>query len=149
MRIWLPIIALIFGVHASAAGVEVAVAHSKALDEPRGWVIEFAQQSDDDLDCEDFETQEEAQAVLDEDPEDPHNLDPNRDGIACALLPSAADQEAAAADDVAAAQEADTGDQTPEERRAARRAARQQNEDGQATEEETAAVTCADFETVE
>ena len=63
MRIWLPIIALIFGVHASAAGVEVAVAHSKALDEPRGWVIEFAQQSDDDLDCEDFETQEEAQAM--------------------------------------------------------------------------------------
>jgi hypothetical protein len=45
----------------------------------------------DDLDCEDFETQEEAQAVLDEDPTDPNNLDPNRDGTACGLLPSADD----------------------------------------------------------
>ena len=53
------------------------------------------------------------------------------------------------ADDAAAADESDTSNQTPEERRAARRAARQQDEDGQATGDETAAVTCADFETAE
>lgn len=45
----------------------------------------------DDLDCIDFTTREEAQAALDAEPNDPHNLDPNGDGIACALLPSAAD----------------------------------------------------------
>ena len=48
--------------------------------------------ADADLDCIDFATQEEAQAVLEEDLSDPNNLDPNGDGIACALLPSAADQ---------------------------------------------------------
>jgi hypothetical protein len=150
MRIWIVFFALVSGIYASAVGVDVALADSGPYDEPQGWHVQFAQQADD-LDCEDFETQEEAQAVLDEDDADPHNLDPNLDGIACALLPSSADQEAAAADDAAAAQDADTGDQTAEERRAARRAARQQNqgEDGQATEEETAAVTCADFETAE
>lgn len=42
-----------------------------------------------DLDCVDFATQEEAQAVLDADPADPNNLDPNHDGIACSLLPHA------------------------------------------------------------
>ena len=41
-----------------------------------------------DMDCVDFTYQEEAQAVLDADPNDPFNLDPNFDGIACALLPS-------------------------------------------------------------
>ena len=45
----------------------------------------------EDLDCVDFATQEEAQAVLDEDPGDPNNLDPNGDGFACSLLPSAAE----------------------------------------------------------
>src|SRR5687767_5459090 len=150
MRIWIVVLVLVPSMYASAVGFDVALADSGPFDAPQGWDVRFAQQADD-LDCEDFETQEEAQAVLDEDDADPHNLDPNRDGIACALLPSSADQEAAAADDAAAAQDADTGDQTAEERRAARRAARQQNqeEDGQATEEETDAVTCADFETAE
>jgi hypothetical protein len=50
----------------------------------------------DDLDCEDFQTQEEAQAVLDADPSDPNNLDPNGDGIACGLLPSAVNREQSA-----------------------------------------------------
>lgn len=148
MRIWIVFLALVSGIYASTVGIDVALAGSDAYDEPRSGAVRYVQQADD-LDCEDFETQEEAQAVLDEDDADPHNLDPNRDGIACALLPSSADQEAAAADDAAAAQDADTGNQTPEERRAARRAARQQNEEGQATEEETDAVTCADFETAE
>lgn len=41
-----------------------------------------------DLDCADFATQEEAQAVLDADPSDPHGLDGEGDGIACESLPS-------------------------------------------------------------
>jgi hypothetical protein len=116
-------------------------------DGPGRFVIQLAQA--DDFDCEDFETQEEAQAVLDEDAADPNNLDPNRDGIACALLPSADDPEADPGDDAAAAQDADAGNQTQEERRAERRAARQQDEEGTPTGEETATVTCADFETQE
>ena len=52
-----------------------------------GWT--GAAGAQDDLDCVDFETQEEAQAELEADPSDPNNLDPNGDGIACALLPSA------------------------------------------------------------
>lgn len=43
----------------------------------------------EDLDCDDFTWQEEAQAVLDADPSDPHDLDGNDDdGIACESLPS-------------------------------------------------------------
>jgi LPXTG-motif cell wall-anchored protein len=45
----------------------------------------FAQE---DLDCGDFATQEEAQAVYDQDPSDPHGLDADDDGIACETLPS-------------------------------------------------------------
>jgi hypothetical protein len=147
MRISIAFLALVLGIYGSTVHVDVALGRSNASDEPRGRVLRFAQQVDD-LDCQDFETQEEAQAVLDEDSADPHNLDPNRDGIACALLPSSADQEAAAADEVAP-QEAGTGNQTAEERRAARRAARQQDQEGLATEEGIDAVTCADFETAE
>lgn len=45
--------------------------------------------AEDDLNClEDFDTQEEAQAVLDADPSDPHDLDRDGDGIACESLPS-------------------------------------------------------------
>jgi micrococcal nuclease len=40
-----------------------------------------------DLDCKDFRTQREAQAVLDADPSDPHRLDRDKDGIACESLP--------------------------------------------------------------
>ena len=42
----------------------------------------------EDLDCEDFAFQEDAQAVYDQTPGDPYNLDPSGDGFACALLPS-------------------------------------------------------------
>ncbi len=41
-----------------------------------------------DLDCDDFATQEEAQANLDADPSDPNNLDTDDDGNACENLPS-------------------------------------------------------------
>jgi endonuclease YncB( thermonuclease family) len=40
-----------------------------------------------DCDCSDFETQIEAQRVLDSAEGDPHNLDRNGDGIACESLP--------------------------------------------------------------
>jgi hypothetical protein len=38
------------------------------------------------LDCDDFETQAEAQAELEADPSDPNNLDFDDDGIACEEL---------------------------------------------------------------
>src|SRR5215207_7343690 len=41
-----------------------------------------------DLDCADFDSQEEAQAVLERDPSDPNYLDGEGDGIACESLPS-------------------------------------------------------------
>jgi len=41
-----------------------------------------------DLDCADFEFQEDAQAVLDQDPSDPNGLDGDGDGVACEELPS-------------------------------------------------------------
>jgi hypothetical protein len=40
-----------------------------------------------DLDCADFQFQEDAQAVLDQDPSDPNNLDADHDGVACEELP--------------------------------------------------------------
>ena len=51
-----------------------------------------------DLDCSDFATQAEAQAVYNQDPSDPHGLDGDNDGIACEALPggtpgSAGDQD--------------------------------------------------------
>lgn len=41
----------------------------------------------EDLDCGDFTTQEQAQAVLDSDQSDPNGLDGDNDGIACESLP--------------------------------------------------------------
>ncbi|HYH32323.1 MAG TPA: excalibur calcium-binding domain-containing protein [Pseudonocardia sp.] len=59
----------------------------------------------EDLNCSDFEYQEEAQAVLDADPSDPHRLDGGTggaaDGVACESLPSRGDD----ADDADAAEE--------------------------------------------
>jgi Excalibur calcium-binding domain len=43
----------------------------------------------EDLNCDDFDTWEEAQAILDENPDDPHGLDHDNDGIACESLPGA------------------------------------------------------------
>src|SRR5829696_9753149 len=126
--------ALALGIAVSLWGSDVSFARVGDPDSPARSVIQLAQA--DDLDCADFQTQEEAQAVLDEDPADPNDLDPNQDGIACALLPSREDQ-ASDPGDAAAAQDADAGNQTAEERRAARKAARQQNQDGGATEEAT------------
>jgi hypothetical protein len=41
-----------------------------------------------DLNCSDFATQQEAQAVYDANPSDPNNLDTDNDGIACESLAS-------------------------------------------------------------
>jgi excalibur calcium-binding domain-containing protein len=40
-----------------------------------------------DLDCEDFTTQAEAQAVYNQNPSDPNGLDRDKDGKACEALP--------------------------------------------------------------
>ena len=40
-----------------------------------------------DLDCSDFDTQAQAQRVLESQPGDPHRLDGNGDGEACESLP--------------------------------------------------------------
>ena len=45
----------------------------------------------DTRNCDDFTFQEEAQAVLDQDPDDPNGLDSDNDGIACEDLPSRGD----------------------------------------------------------
>lgn len=54
-----------------------------------------AQESSDLYDCSDFDTQEEAQAVYDQDTSDPYGLDEDDpqpdDGIACEALPSSTD----------------------------------------------------------
>ena len=42
---------------------------------------------DGDYNCSDFETQEQAQKVLNQDPSDPHNLDGEGDGTPCESLP--------------------------------------------------------------
>jgi hypothetical protein len=102
----------------------------------------------DDLDCEDFSSQEEAQAVFDDDPSDPNNLDPNKDGIACALLPAAEDSSVAFAQDAADANTNETDD------RAARKAARQAQSEQDATagnqdSQDSNALTCSDFFTQE
>src|SRR5699024_3483590 len=51
-----------------------------------------------DLDCKDFATQEEAQAVLDADSSDPNGLDADNDGRACESLPSGAGSSSGSSD---------------------------------------------------
>ena len=51
-----------------------------------------------DLNCDDFATQAEAQAVLAADPSDPNNLDADNDGQACESLPSGSSSGATATD---------------------------------------------------
>lgn len=62
----------------------------------------------DDLNCDDFDFREEAQAKYDEDPSDPHGLDGNdNDGLACEHLPSRGGE--------APADEGEDGEQAPAE----------------------------------
>jgi hypothetical protein len=51
-------------------------------------VVGIATANADDLNCDDFSTQQEAQAVYDKDRSDPNGLDRDNDGIACETLPS-------------------------------------------------------------
>lgn len=143
MKVWASGLAL-----ALFMGILLPSASTASTGMPSDLKEPFAQE-DADLDCEDFETQEEAQAVLDEDLADPNNLDPNADGIACALLPSAADSDPAARNGAAVEAEQDATDetQTREERRAARQAELPANQDDAA--QDSPAVTCADFTTAE
>ncbi len=145
MKIWGYILTLVLAVGVASPSASSALA---APSLPTSSDPSLAQE-ESDFDCEDFETQEEAQAVLDEDPADPNNLDPNGDGIACALLPSASDLDPTPRDgaEVEAEQDTGNGNQTREERRAARQAERQENQDGEQQEE--VPVTCADFATQE
>ena len=46
---------------------------------------------DDVFDCSDFLFRDIGQAILDADPSDPHNLDPDNDGVACEDLPPRGD----------------------------------------------------------
>ena len=77
-------------------------------------VLAPAAMAQQDLDCSDFATQEEAQAEYNTDPSDPNGLDADNDGIACETLqgsPSMAEDETPAPE-----QDTDVTDQyaTPE-----------------------------------
>lgn len=63
------------------AAVTLAVGMSLSFTAP-------ALAQEDQYNCSDFETQEEAQAEYEKDKSDPHNLDGDNDGIACESLPS-------------------------------------------------------------
>lgn len=102
-------------------------------------VSQLAQKEKGDLDCEDFQTQEEAQAVLTADPSDPNNLDPNGDGVACALLPLAAELQADAGDSANA--------QTDESTNSGKKAKAGKYKNQEATTQEVATVSCADYAT--
>jgi hypothetical protein len=74
----------LFGPASPAAPAPVPPAAPLTLLPPRPIAVTMS----GDLDCVDFDHQEEAQAVLDADPSDPHLLDGDGDGIACEWLPS-------------------------------------------------------------
>lgn len=66
-----------------------------------------------DLNCDDFATQEEAQAVYNQDPSDPHGLDADDDGIACEELASGGTGAGGTDDGGTAAGAADDTDSGP------------------------------------
>ncbi len=63
-----------------------------------------------DLNCSDFATQEEAQAVLDADPGDPNHLDGEGDGVACESLPSSSSSASPRSPEPATAGDLDCSD---------------------------------------
>lgn len=68
-------------------GLVVVAASVLFLAGPTG-VAGAAKSERDIYNCSDFESEEDAQAILDEDLSDPHRLDADKDGIACESLPS-------------------------------------------------------------
>lgn len=65
-----------------AAGFTARLAYEEMTSSGRGIAPAQAQESDD-LDCDDFATQADAQATYDADPSDPNRLDADGDGEAC------------------------------------------------------------------
>ncbi len=53
-----------------------------------GILLTAAPSEAQDLDCSDFDSQEEAQNELEDNPSDPNNLDDDNDGTACESLSS-------------------------------------------------------------
>lgn len=72
-------LALVLSTSASAVVVDRAVANKAP---------------DDIYNCSDFQHQKDAQAILEQDPDDPNRLDGDNDGIACENLPDRASSEA-------------------------------------------------------
>jgi hypothetical protein len=70
---------------ASASASPSASASASSSPEATSARPETSPESDtsEDLDCSDFASQGEAQAVYDQDPSDPHGLDEDADGVAC------------------------------------------------------------------
>jgi hypothetical protein len=123
-------------------GLEGRDQPARSAEPAAGAVLQLAQKEKGDLDCEDFQTQEEAQAVLLSDPADPNNLDPNGDGVACALLPLAADLEADTTHNLEA--QTDTANDSGGKKKG------NKNNQQEATTEETTTTTtvsCADYAT--
>ena len=59
--------------------------------------VSAAREPGGDLDCEDFATQQQAQAVYDRNPSDPNGLDADNDGLACEdSLPTETEESVAA-----------------------------------------------------
>lgn len=87
-RLIIGVVALVMGgvggiaVSGGGAGAQDPPCPTNAVCDPSGM---FG--GPDRRNCADFATQEEAQAVLDQDPTDPHNIDFDRDGVACEDLP--------------------------------------------------------------
>ena len=69
-----------------SAAEETARPTTGEVPQPETTAAETAQPAGaavDQYDCADFAYREEAQAVLDADPDDPNNLDPDLNGVAC------------------------------------------------------------------
>lgn len=83
-----------------AAGFTGRVAYEESGDPAPSARAAQAQQSDDLYDCADFSTQEEAQAIYEQDTSDPYGLDgppgtgfTGTEGVACEDLPSSGDDD--------------------------------------------------------
>ena len=85
------------------AGFTARLAYENAVGPDLSITPAEAQESGDLYDCSDFDTQEEAQAVYDQDTSDPYGLDEDDprpdDGVACEALPSSTDDGTGAPDD--------------------------------------------------
>ncbi len=91
----------------------------------RGGEVDNGDGTSGDLDCSDFDSQEEAQNELEDNPGDPNNLDADNDGTACENLSSGSANGNDEADDPATPgtqedQDGDNGDGSPSSQSTAR-----------------------------